>query len=201
MAQTVFPTKNNLMNTRRTLKLARTGYDLMDRKRKILVKEVMESMDEARSIQSQIAEKYKEAYDAMMLATVKMGDCSSAAESVPADDTLEISSRSFMGVEIPMASGGNRENRIFYSIPDTCENLDEAAEKFNELKQLTIRLAVVENTACRLADAINKTKKRTNALGNIMIPKLEKDEKFISGALEEKEREDFSRLKVSKVSK
>ena len=62
-------------------------------------------------------------------------------------------------------------------------------------------LAEIENSVYRLADAIKKTQKRANALKNIIIPKFEETVKFISDAIEEKEREDFSRLKVIKKQK
>ena len=63
---------------------------------------------------------------------------------------------------------------------------------------LTAQLAEIENSVCRLADAVEKTQKRSNALNNIMIPRLEETVKFITQALDEKEREEFSRLKVIK---
>lgn len=67
--------------------------------------------------------------------------------------------------------------------------------------ELTAVLAEVENSVYRLADAIKKTQKRANALKNVMIPKFEATVKFITEALEEKEREEFSRLKVIKSQK
>ena len=62
-------------------------------------------------------------------------------------------------------------------------------------------LAEIESNVIRLAEAISKTQKRTNALNNIMIPRLSSQIKTISDALDEKDREDFSRLKVIKSSR
>ena len=73
--------------------------------------------------------------------------------------------------------------------------------KFNRVKELTAELAEVENSVYRLADAIKKTQKRANALKNIMIPRFESTVKYITDALEEKDREEFSRLKVIKRQK
>ena len=64
-----------------------------------------------------------------------------------------------------------------------------------------MELAEVEGSVYRLAVAIKKTQKRANALNNIMIPKFTATIKFITEALEEKEREEFSRLKVIKSQK
>ena len=85
-----------------------------------------------------------------------------------------------------------------YPFYGTKMSLDEACEKFQKVKELTIRLAQVETSAYRLAYNIKKTQKRANALQNITIPKYEALTKSIQGALEEKEREEFTRLKVIK---
>ena len=66
---------------------------------------------------------------------------------------------------------------------------------------MTVQYAEVENSIYRLAHVISKTKKRANALKNSIIPKFAKLVKNISNSLEEKEREDFSRLKVIKRNK
>ena len=77
-------------------------------------------------------------------------------------------------------------------------SLDEACQQFEKVKELTIRLAEIENSAYRLAYNIKKTQKRANALSNITIPKYEKLSREIQDYLEEKEREEFTRQKVVK---
>ena len=84
---------------------------------------------------------------------------------------------------------------------NTSEALDIARERFERVKELTIKLSMVENSAYRLANSIKKTQKRANALKNITIPHYEELSKSISNALEEKEREEFTRLKVIKRMK
>ena len=79
--------------------------------------------------------------------------------------------------------------------------LDEAYRRFLDVKKLTADLSEIENSVYRLADAISKTQKRANALKNIVIPRFEASVKFITDALEEKDREEFSRLKVIKKKK
>ncbi len=201
MAQNVFPTKNNLINTKKSLRLARVGYDLMDKKRNILVREIMQMMADAKAIQSEIFEKYSDAYRALQLATVSLGVCDDVSRCVPIDDSLKVTTQSVNGVELPVLTLENHERRIFYGLSATNKELDDAYMKFNEVKELTVKLAQVESSVVRLAEAIKKTQKRTNALGNIMIPQFESTVKFISNALDEKEREDFSRLKVIKQTK
>ncbi len=195
----VFPTKANLINTKKSLELARLGYDLMDRKRNILVREMMLLIDEARSIQKKVAETYSRAYDALDKAYMTLGDCRSFAENVPVENGLRIDSRSVMGVEIPIVElESGSEDTAYYGFNNTNSVLDEAYMQFKKVKELTAQLAQTENSVYRLADAIKKTQKRANALDNILIPQFEETVKFISDALEEKEREDFSRLKITK---
>ena len=88
-------------------------------------------------------------------------------------------------------------------MPTTAQkmSLDEAKAAFEKVKELSIRLSMVENAAIRLAANIKKTQKRANALKNITIPKYEALTKDIQNALEEKEREEFTRLKVIKRMK
>ena len=79
--------------------------------------------------------------------------------------------------------------------------LDEASVKFNEVKVMTVKLTEIENAVYRLAMNIKKTQKRANALENITIPLYDKLSKDIQNALEEKEREEHTRLKIIKRTK
>lgn len=201
MADQVFPTKNNLINTQKSLALAKLGYDLMDRKRSILVREMMQMIDKANVIQAQISATYTEAYAALQRAHITLGVCMGSAMTIPVDDGLEMDFRSVMGVELPTVTLAPRPPEIYYGLDLTNSQLDNAYIKFNEVKSLTAVLAEVESCVYRLADAIKKTQKRTNALDNVIIPRFKDTVKFITNALEEKDREDFSRLKVIKRQK
>ena len=194
----VLPTKGNLMLTKRSRALAITGYELMDRKRNILVREMMSLIDTAYSVQNQIDTVFTQAYDALAQANISLGICDRIAEAVAVDDTLEIQYRSVMGVELPRIPGQSPPPRPEYGLGETCSELDECYLKFHKVKELTRRLAEVETSIYRLADAIKKTQKRANALENIVIPGLDETIRFITDALEEKEREEFARLKVIK---
>lgn len=198
MASKTVPTKNNLMAAKKSLSLAKTGYDLMDKKKNILVREIMGMLERASTIRQEIEETYKRAYDALVTAQLAMGDCMDAARNIPIDDSLNVVYRSVMGAELPTNSVAEPSPSPAYGLYLTDSKLDEAYREFLKVKVLTVELAQVETCVYRLTDAIKKTQKRTNALGNIMIPKLSSDIKFISDALDEKEREDFSRLKVLK---
>jgi len=102
LADQVFPTKGNLINTKKSLDLAKVGFELLDRKRNIIVREMMQLIDRAAVIQSQIDSCYAEAYQALQRANVAHGVCDDIAASVPVENGLELTVRSVMGVEIPM---------------------------------------------------------------------------------------------------
>ena len=201
MAQQVFPTKSNLMATKRSLALATQGYDLMDRKRNILVREMMQLIDRAAGIQDRISAAYAEAYEALKKANIMLGSVGGYAAGVPVERGVQMSTRSVMGVELPVVTLGDEKLDMYYGLNSTNSQLDEAYLSFVQVKRMTAELAEIENSVYRLADAIKKTQKRANALDNIMIPQFTATIKYITEALEEKEREDFSRLKVIKRQK
>lgn len=194
----VLPTKGNLMAAKRSRALAQTGYELMDRKRNILVREMMDLMDDATRLQAQIDTVFQEAYAALAQANIRLGVCDRIAEAVELDDTLEIQWRSVMGAELPHIPDRSPPPRPEYGFGFTSSALDDAYLKFHRVKALTRDMAELETSIYRLAQAIKKTQKRANALHNIVIPGFDHTIRTITEALEEKEREEFVRLKVIK---
>lgn len=198
-----FPTKGNLMLAKNSLALARQGYDLMDKKRNVLLKELMALIDEAKEIQEQIDSTFAKAYACLQRANIEHGisKVQQLAFTVPIEESIRIQTRSIMGTEIPHVKYDEKENNLTYSFSTTSESIDIAREAFREVKDLTIKLSMVENSAYRLASNIKKTQKRANALKNITIPMYTNLVHNINNALEEKEREEFTRLKVIKNMK
>ena len=146
---------------------------------------------------------FTSAYLALQKANIQMGihEVEVLSKRVPVEDSIVIKRRSVMGTEIPKVEYSGEALKPHYPFFGTKMSLDEACEKFQRVKELTIRLAQIETSAYRLAYNIKKTQKRANALQNITIPKYEDLVKTIQGALEEKEREEFTRLKVIKRMK
>ena len=195
-----FPTKGNLMLAKNSLALARQGYELMDKKRNILIRELMDLIGQARDIQSEIDTTFREAYQALQKANIELGInyVQEIGSSVPVENGVRIKVRSIMGTEIPLVQHEPEPMNLTYAYYSTRESLDEARARFEKVKELTIRLAMVENSAYRLASNIKQTQKRANALKNITIPTYETLTRNITNALEEKDREEFTRLKVIK---
>lgn len=201
MEATVSPTKGNLIASQKSLELARMGYELMDRKRNILVREMMGLIDKANSLRGRIDEIYSVAYRALQIANITLGVCESLAKATPIEDDLSMTFRSVMGVELPTVRMQERPFQPWYDLSSSNAAYDEAYERFHAVKRMLVELAEIESSVYRLAVAIKKTQSRANALQNIIIPGLENTCRFITDALEEKEREEFSRLKVIKANK
>lgn len=200
MNPNTFPTKGNLILAKNSLKLARQGYELMDKKRNILMRELMDLIDKAKDIQTQIDSTFSSAYLALQQANIEMGinNVSELSNTIPEENSIQIKQRSIMGTEIPLVEFDNTVSKPTYAFYQTKLSLDEATKRFIKVKELTIRLSMIENSAYRLATNINKTQKRANALKNITIPSYTALVTEIQNALEEKEREEFTRLKVIK---
>lgn len=198
-----FPTKGNLMLAKNSLALAKQGYDLMDKKRNILIRELMDLIDEARDIQDEIDTTFTYAYQCLQRANIEHGInmVSQLAYTVPIESSITIQTRSIMGTEIPHVKYTPSGKSPTYSFSTTRESIDIATEAFRKVKDLTVKLSMVENAAYRLAANIKKTQKRANALQNITIPMYTQLVYSITNALEEKEREEFTRLKVIKRMK
>ncbi len=197
------PTKGNLILSKNTLKLSEQGYDLLDKKRTILINEMMGLIGRAEDIQTQIDQNFADAYVALQRANISEGisRVKEISAAVPLADNLNIRFRSVMGVEIPEVAVKEEDNELIYGFMGTSNMLDEAVEKFRKVRALTEKLAEIETSVYRLAMNIKKTQKRANALKNIIIPRYTDIVRNMTNVLEEKEREEFSRLKVIKNQK
>lgn len=203
MNPNTFPTKGNLILAKNSLALASQGYELMDKKRNILLRELMALIDEAKGIQSEIDSTFTAAYAALQRANIELGInyVQEIAGSVPVEKSIRIKTRSIMGTEIPLVQHEPAPLSLTYAYYSTRESLDQARANFEKVKELTIKLSMVENSAYRLAASIRKTQKRANALKNITIPTYQTLVTDITNSLEEKDREEFTRLKVIKRNK
>ncbi|MCL2564692.1 MAG: V-type ATP synthase subunit D [Defluviitaleaceae bacterium] len=198
------PTKGNLIAAKNTLRLSVQGYELMDKKRNILIKEIMSLTEEANKVQEEIDVTFGGAYEALQNAVTQLGSESVGRISceIEVDDGIAVKMRSVMGTLLPMVIWDYKsQSTPPFNLGDTTSALDETYMKFNKVKELTLKLAMIENTAYRLALNIKKTSKRANALKNITIPKYEEMIKYIQNTLEERERDEFTRLKMVKELK
>ena len=195
------PTRMELLSLKNRTKLAVKGHGLLKEKRDALIKEFFDILDRVKGVREAAERSLKEANEAFLEAQIAMGDLAvrKASLSVKESIDVDIKSRSVMGVSVPVTNVKMEERSIIdrgYSFSDTTIQLDEAAKKFEESIKFLIELGEVEKTIFLLAEEIEATKRRVNALEHIMIPRFENTEKYIDMRLQEMERENFVRLKM-----
>jgi len=200
MINKVAPTKANLMKSRSMLEFSKKGYDLLDRKRNVLIREVMGLVSRAENIQSLISNIFDEAYEGLQYTNIIIGTSvvKELASSISKGEDYDVLLQSVMGVEIPRIRYEKQTMQPAYGLFRTNATFDNALTKFTQVKYLIYELAEIETTVYKLAMEIKKTQKRANGLEKIQIPKYTELVKNIENALEEKEREDFFRLKKVK---
>lgn len=197
MAVLIAPTKSNLMKAKSSLTLSKSGFALLDQKRNVLIKEMLNLADKAKNIQADINAIFVEAYEALQLANITLGikNVEDMTYSIPHDESFEVLLKSVMGVDIPTIKYKRKPMLPTYGFYNTNISLDHARQKFDDAHYKIYELAEIENSIFQLAKEIEKTNKRTNALKHVQIPKYKEQVKQIQEVLEEKEREDFFRLK------
>lgn len=193
-------TKTSLIAAQNSLELSRKGYELLDKKRNVLIMTMMSFIEKAEEIQKKVEVVFGDAYEALQTANITMGisNIEQIAQSIPEASGFEVLDKSIMGVEIPEISHQEEKLIHYYSFYHTNTALDVAMQKFHEVKLLLYELSEIEDSVYKLAMEVKRTQKRTNALQNIQIPKYEEIAGKILEVLEEREREDFFRLKVVK---
>lgn len=203
MSDKLFPTKANLLKVKKTYKLSKDGYELLDKKRNILLRELTALIDESKDIQKEVNDAYEKAYEALKRAnmTVGINKVQDIANAIHDKHTIDMTLKSVMGIDIPKIKISEIPVETAYGFSMTNSTLDEAYSNFCRAAYLTVRLAETENSVLVLAQNISKTQKRANALKNIMIPKYLGQIKEIQSYLEEKEREEFFKSKVIKNRK
>jgi len=193
-------TRSTLLQTQRTLSFAKEGYDLLDRKREVLITELVDMMDDAEAAESEMGERLASAQARLARAKVSMGveEIRRAALSIVTLPEVKVTERSIMGAIVPIAELSPVQVRLHYSFTGTTVALDEAVRAFTNLLASVVEAAEIEVTIWRLAQEVKKTQRRVNALSNIIIPDLERIIKAVQEALEEGERESFYRAKMFK---
>jgi H(+)-transporting ATP synthase, vacuolar type, subunit D len=203
MLEGVNPTRMELLKLKDREKLAVKGHGLLKEKRNALIMEFFNILERVKGSRDEVEKKMAEAFEDLTTAQIVMGDLAvkKAAVSVKESVKVDIDSRSVMGVVVPILEAETSQRNMVqrgYGFMDTSAKLDEAARKFEESITLILELAEIEKTIVLLAEEIESTKRRVNALEHIIIPRVENTVKYIEMRLEEMERENFVRLKMIK---
>ncbi|MFO7791992.1 MAG: V-type ATP synthase subunit D [Candidatus Saliniplasma sp.] len=195
----VKPTRMELLRIRKRKILAENGHDLLSEKKDALINEFFKVVDKRKKLRKELEDDLEISYESLIESEMLMGtnEIRSIADGAISMDGVDIESDNIMGVKVPSFIP-DVPSKKFYGYADTSVKLDEAVEDFREALEMALQLAEVEGKLTRLADEIEKAKRRVNALEYIYIPKLEATIEYIERQLEEREREDFFRRKKIK---
>ena len=196
----VKPTRMELIETKRKIKLSKSGYKLLKMKRDGLIMEFFELLPKVKDLRGQLSELYKDAMEKLAIAVAADGKTAleSAANCLNKPPEVELSSKNIMGVVVPAVKVTPVEKSLEdrgYGLVGTSIRVDEAVHAFEKLSEMIILAAEGETTMKKLLDEIESTKRRVNALEFKVIPNLEEVAKYISFRLEELERESIFGLK------
>jgi V/A-type H+-transporting ATPase subunit D len=199
----VSATKIELIKIRRSMQVAKMVHKILDDKREVLLKKIDEMIEEANKargdIWSPLGEIYTAVYDAYM--SLGTGTLESVSDSTPSVMEVDVNVRRIVDVKIPTLQVKTKEGGqdLSYGFIDTNSSVDKAAKLIKNILPKVCKAAEYENAIFSLAKELERTQKLINALEFVIIPQYEGAVSFIRATLEEREREEFVRLKKVKV--
>jgi len=194
------PSKMNLIRFRRTLSFLRRAHGLLEEKRDILLLEVSRRLGEATKVRGELNALLKSAYASQDAAATAVGtdELKRISASPIATFQVNASNKKIMGVTTLALELTDLKRSLSYSISRPTVLIDDAAEKFLESIPVIVRVAELESTLINLVEEVKRTQRRINALEQFLIPRYEDTVLLISGILEERDREEFVRVKKVK---
>ena len=190
----VNPTRMELSKLKKKLISARRGHKLLKDKRDELMRQFMNLIRENRQLRTEVEAAIKKANKYMAVAgSVMQREVLETALMLPKQEVeLEVSEKNVMSVYIPEFKtkyrSGDLNDIYSYGMAFTSIDLDGAVSSLSAVFPKMIRLAEIEKSCQLMADEIEKTRRRVNALEHIMIPDYEETIKFITMKLSENER-------------
>ena len=200
MNTNIAPTKSNLMKIKDELAFSKTGYDLLDQKRSILVSELLTLVDQAVDYQNRVEKALKEADEALEDAIMHMGrrKVANLAGAVNISSSITLTSRKVMGVALPRVSTEFSGSGPFFSPEGTSMLSEVAVSKYRDALSLMGQMAELKVSIMRLAREVRKTIRKVNSLEKLVIPDREATVRYLTGRIEEAERESMIQMKSVK---
>jgi V/A-type H+/Na+-transporting ATPase subunit D len=196
----VKPTRSELLEVKRRIKLSQAGYKILKMKRDGLILEFFKILEEAKEIRQKVNRDFLAGMQKIAIAESVDGvvTVKSAAYALKVHPEIRLESKNVMGLVVPEIEAAKIRtpaDKRGYGVIGASVYIDEAAMAFETLTETIVEAAEIETTMKRLLDEIEKTKRRVNALEYKVIPELQEAEAFIRLRLEEMERENIFRLK------
>ncbi len=200
-SENISPTRINLIQTKKTLNLAESGREVLERKRDILLRELRSSVFDSERTRDELIEELSKAYQSLKAANMAKGSEAIANTALTSNRQSEylIDYRSIMGVAVPVVTFKvNNDLKPDYGFANTSAELDRAFKHFAKVLEILGHLAKAEGTTFQIANDVRRTQRRVNALNHVLIPRYRNTAKWIELVLEEKDREEFVRTKKIK---
>jgi V/A-type H+-transporting ATPase subunit D len=193
-----------LILLQRRRQLAEKGHNLLKEKRDALIMEFFTTLEDIKKLRDDVNSALQTAFRALLEAKMVLGPVKMTEVSmdIPYSTGIQVDTKNIMGVRVPILKSIEevRVEAVPYNVLDTTAKMDQTIKKFQQAIQTVVRLAETEVAVRRLAEEIEKTKRRVNALKYIIIPRIENTIVYIQFHLEEVAREDFFRLKRIKAT-
>ncbi|MCQ2597429.1 MAG: V-type ATP synthase subunit D [Treponema sp.] len=196
----IAPTKSNLLTMKEQLAVSSNGYELLEEKREILVRELMHMVQQVQLLETEIDKAVQKAYPSLKKMLMRDGadQVARIAKSVHyefgmSEKQVSLGGQTFSSLDVELP-----KKELFYSFLGTDANTDEVVNNFFDLLSLLTQMASIRTIVWRLAEEVRKTQRRVNALDKMIIPQTIETEKYIEGVLEERERENVFVLKALK---
>ncbi len=195
----VNPTRMEMTRLKKLHKTATRGHKLLKDKLDELMKQFLEIVKENKRLREEAEEALEKAYKSFVIARAVMSEkYMGEALMMPKQSvSVDVSQRNVMSVNVPVfdfKTEGNEKEIYPYGLAFTSGELDSATEAFSSAMEPLLKLAESEKSAQLMAQEIEKTRRRVNALENVMIPNYEETIKYISMKLEENDRASTTRL-------
>ncbi|MBI2358130.1 MAG: V-type ATP synthase subunit D [Deltaproteobacteria bacterium] len=200
MAERVSPTRMELQATKWQIALAIQGRDLLKDKRNVLMKEFMKVAEHVMGRSDELERSAASARHALALAEALEGEeaVRSASFAARGEASIDVGGGDVMGAPAPRIERASLSRPLHergYSLVGTSAKIDDVARRFEDELNLVVEVAASEARLRRLAEEIQRTSRRVNALENITLPRLVAERDTIEMVLEERGREDLFRLK------
>ena len=205
MAKLINPTRMELNKYKRRVKTAVRGHKLLKDKQDEMARQFMLHIRRNMELRRKVEEKLAKVMAESSVAAARMGS-SAVREAllVPARSAkVSLTVKNIMSVNVPSLryEGGDEETQLPYGFAFSSGELDGAVMTLADLLPDLIELAGVEKTCDMLAEEMEKTRRRVNALEFVMIPEMNEAIKYITMKLEDNERSNITRLMKVKEQK
>ena len=194
------PTRLEYIRTKRRIIVAKKGLKLLKLKRQALILEFFNTSKTIASLRSGLQAELVKGYQAIRMAEMLAGAMrlENEAMKIPQLSKLLITPKNVMGVRIPKIEGGKSNQALTEHLLELPPSINEAIKAFHNVHKMVIDVAEKETTLRKLLLEIEKTKRKSNAIENVFIPRLLAAIKFIIFRLDEMERDTFMMLKTVK---